>query len=175
MGIVVGAEWSVAKSAEFAREAAYQDAVHAGIGMLRQMERTAAELVERLGGKGHGGEAATRAVDELRARGLVDDARVAAARAGGGVRRRMAEPAIEAKLIGLGHDPGEARRAAAEAARGVDPCAEAERLVRARLAMAKGEDWARIRRRMAALLARNGYEEEVVRDVLRTVLGAEED
>lgn len=172
LGVVVGADWSEGRAGAFARESAYVDALHAGLAILARGGRTREVVRERLRAKGHGEEATTQAVEELVRRGLIDEARAAAGLADGAARKSMAASAIEAKLVSMGHDVEQARRATAEAVRGLDAVEEAERLVRRRMKMGgRVEDAGRMRRRLAALLVRNGYEEDVVREVLRRVLG----
>ena len=87
--------------------------------------------------------------------------------------------AIESKLRRSGHDAEEAARAARDAVGG-DQAARAERFVRHRLAVRhvapealSGEQVAKERRRLYALLIRNGFDEEAAEAAIRRVLGGE--
>ncbi|BDG60499.1 regulatory protein RecX [Caldinitratiruptor microaerophilus] len=143
---------------------------------LRHLGRralTAEELSRRLARRGFSEAAVSAALSHLAARGWLDDREyarqyVAAHRQGWALqgprrlaaelRRRGVPPDIVAEVVG---DLGSAELEA-----------QAEALARSRLARMGGADRRTAWRRLSGLLARRGFEPEVVASVLRRVLAA---
>lgn len=173
LAIAVGTPWTPALAAAFAAESDFLKALHDATALLRNADRTTERLTGRLAAKGHSPAAIARAHEHLRARGLLDDDRHAADVARRHAERHRDQPFIEAKLRALGHTPETAAQAARESVAGLDPVDRAERLLRSRQAVnpRRAEDPARARRRLHALLLRNGFEDEVARAALERVLG----
>lgn len=127
-------------------------------------------LIDRLKRKGHDPQAAADVADDLVARGLIDD-EAFAINAAIAMSTRAGKRLVEAKLRARGIDQKTATRAAGKAAGERDGQADAMRLARARLKRMsdKVEPEAR-RRRLYGLLARRGYDPDVCRSVVETLL-----
>jgi len=142
--------------------------------LLTARARTRAELSGQLTKRGYPDDIRDRVLDRLAAAGLVDDADFAeqwvrSRRANSGKSRR----ALAAEL----HTKGVDNDTITTALGGLDAAAErerAEQLVRARLRReALGEDDTRVSRRLAAMLARRGYSQTLVGEVVVAELAAE--
>jgi regulatory protein len=142
--------------------------------LLTARARTRAELSGQLTKRGYPDDIRDRVLDRLVAAGLVDDADFAqewvrSRRANSGKSKRALAAELHAK--GVDND------VITTALGGLDAAAERERaelLVRARLRReALGDDDARVSRRLAAMLARRGYSQTLVGEVVVAELAAE--
>jgi regulatory protein len=142
--------------------------------LLTARSRTRAELAGQLTKRGYPADVSNRVLDRLAAVGLVDDTdfaeqwvRSRRARAGKGKRALAAE--LRAKGVG-----NEVITAVLD---DIDAGAErdrAEQLVRTRLRRETlGDDDVRVTRKLAAMLARRGYAQSMVYDVVNAELAAE--
>ncbi len=147
---------------EAAREAALK--------LLERQRRTRVDLERRLADKGFTPAAVAAALDRLVRVGLVDDAEFARAFLAGRWGRRPAgwqRLRQELRAKGVGDEAIEAARAVvAQREGGVDELSTATRLVaQARRRMA-GLEPQKQRQRLYALLARRGYDGDLIRRVL---------
>jgi regulatory protein len=142
--------------------------------LLTARARTRAELAGQLAKRGYPQEIAERVLDRLAAVGLVDDADYAEE----WVRSRRAKSgksnrALAAELHTKGIDNDVITAALGGMSAGAER-AQAEKLVRARLRReVLTEDDTRVSRRLAALLARRGYRQEMAWEVVAAELAAE--
>lgn len=147
---------------EAAREAALR--------LLERTRRTRSDLARRLRDKGYAAATVEQALDRLAGVGLVDDAEYARAYLAG---RRQRRPAgmrrIEQELRARGvaaEDIARARERLDQEQGGVDELAGARRVVAQAERRTRGLDPRVRRQRLYALLARRGFDPEVIRTVL---------
>jgi regulatory protein len=142
--------------------------------LLTARARTRVELAGQLAKRGYPDDISTRVLDRLADVGLVDDAGFAeqwvhSRRANTGKGKR----ALAAEL----HTKGVDNDVITSVLGAINPDAErarAEKLVRARLRRENlGDDDARVSRRLAAMLARRGFDQTMVYDVVSAELAAE--
>ena len=144
--------------------------------LLTARARTRAELAGQLAKRGYPDDLSARVLDRLAEVGLVDDAGFAeqwvhSRRANAGKGKR----ALAAEL----HTKGVDNDVITSVLGGMNPAAErgrAEQLVRARLRRENlGDDNAatRVSRRLAAMLARRGFDQTMAYDVVSAELAAE--
>jgi regulatory protein len=142
--------------------------------LLTARARTRAELAGQLAKRGYPQEISERVLDRLAAVGLVDDADYAEE----WVRSRRAKSgksnrALAAELHTKGIDNDVITAALGGMSAGAER-AQAEKLVRARLRReVLTEDDTRVSRRLAAMLARRGYRQEMAWEVVAAELAAE--
>lgn len=142
----------------------------AALKLLERTRRTRVDLERRLHDKGFTPNATAEALDRLTRVGLIDDAEFARAFLSGRWGRRPAgwsRLRQELRAKGVGDDAIESARAQiAQREGGVDEFATARKLVeQARRRMAALEP-AKQRQRIYALLARRGYDGDLIRRVL---------
>jgi regulatory protein len=145
-------------------------AATAGLVLLGRRELTASQLRERLLRKGYPETAVAEAVDRLIARGLIDDARAAGARARLGVavhRRGRARILREVKSLGVSDET--ARRAVAAAFDDVDEDRMIAEALRRKLRGAAIPEDPRDRQRLYGWLLRRGFESHRIQRVLKGV------
>jgi regulatory protein len=143
-------------------------ATTAGLVLLGRRELTASQLRERLRRKGYPSDSVTEAIDRLTARGLIDDARAAGARARHGVtihRRGRARVLREVKSLGVTDDT--ARRAVAAAFDDVDEDRMVAEALQRKLKGAPVPNEPRDRQRLYGWLLRQGFESHRIQRVLR--------
>jgi len=146
-------------------------AVNAAMRALARRPFSRRELRMRLARKGHAHDAIVEALSRADRAGLLDDE----AYAREAVRCELArKPAgrrlIESKLRAKGIDAALASRVASEALVGRDPLDDAVALIR-RYAGDTRTDPVALRRRLAARLARRGFDPETCRTAVQRVLG----
>ncbi len=172
-GLGPGVEWTpelaCAVRGDQQRALAYADA----LGVITRSVVTRARLMTKLRSKGHETEAAQAAADRLEHAGLLDDRRAsfAAARAianrNGGAGRRL----IESKLRAQGVHESLAREATDEALADRDSLADATALAQKKWrTLRERTDAATAKRRIAAALARRGFDLETVWEAVRRVV-----
>jgi regulatory protein len=142
----------------------------AALRLLERQRRTRSDLVRRLADKGYAAAAVEQVLDRLAAVGLVDDVEYARAfMAGRRSRRSAGARRIEQELRarGVGADDVETARARLDAEQGeLDEVASARRVV-AQAARRYATLEPRVRRqRLYALLARRGFDGDVIRQAL---------
>lgn len=142
----------------------------AALRLLERTRRTRGDLERRLRDKGFTPGAIGEALDRLARVGLVDDAEFARAFLSGRWGRRPAgwqRLRQELRSKGVGDEAIEAARATvAEREGGVDETSTALKLVRQARRRMAALDPAKQRQRLYALLARRGYDGDLIRRVL---------
>ncbi|MGA8543630.1 MAG: recombination regulator RecX [Mycobacterium sp.] len=141
--------------------------------LLTARARTRAELAGQLAKRGYPDDVSARVLDRLADVGLIDDAGFAeqwvhSRRANAGKGKR----ALAAEL----HTKGVDNDVITSVLGGINPAAErgrAEQLVRAKLRRENLDDHAKVSRRLAAMLARRGFDQTMAFDVVSTELAAE--
>ncbi len=148
-------------------------ATTAGLVLLGRRELTASQLRERLLRKGYPDASVAEAIDRLTARGLIDDARAAGARARHGVvvhRRGRARVLREVKSLGVPDET--ARRAVAAAFDEVDEDRMVAEALQRKLRGAAIPKDARDRQRLYGWLLRQGFDAHRIQRVLKGVASA---
>ena len=143
-------------------------ATTAGLVLLGRRELTSSQLRERLLRKGYPADSVSEALDRLTARGLIDDARAAGARARHGVaiHRRGRERVLrEVKSLGVTDET--ARRAVAAAFDEVDEDRMVADALQRKLRGAPIPKEPRDRQRLYGWLLRQGFESHRIQRVLR--------
>jgi regulatory protein len=143
-------------------------AATAGLVLLGRRELTTSQLRERLLRKGYPDTSVAEAIDRLTARGLVDDARAAGARARHGVvvhRRGRARVLREVKSLGVTDEV--ARRAVAAALDDVDEDRMVADALQRKLKGAAMPKDPRDRQRIYGWLLRQGFDSHRIQRVLR--------
>lgn len=141
--------------------------------LLARRALTEAELVERLTALGGETLPVAEVVASLRRAGAIDDARVAAGAAAAWLGRGRSAAAVAARIEarGLGHDAAVQAVHAAAAANGESDWDRALALARARLERSSTTADPRTRRRrLAGVLARRGYDDDLIERVLDALL-----
>jgi regulatory protein len=142
--------------------------------LLTARARTRAELAGQLAKRGYPDDVSAKVLDRLADVGLIDDPGFAeqwvhSRRANAGKGKR----ALAAEL----HTKGVDDDVITSVLGGINPAAErgrAEQLVRARLRRESlGDDDARVRRRLVAMLARRGFDQTMAYDVVSAELAVE--
>jgi regulatory protein len=141
--------------------------------LLTARARTRAELAGQLAKRGYPDDVSARVLDRLADVGLIDDAGFAeqwvhSRRANAGKGKR----ALAAEL----HTKGVDNDVITSVLGGINPAGErsrAEQLVRAKLRRENLDDHAKVSRRLAAMLARRGFDQTMAFDVVSTELAAE--
>ena len=158
LGLREGAAWTPALAARVGHAGAVELAREAALRFLAKRAWSASGLAERVVRAGHDLEAARDAVGALLADGWLDDRAYATDRAERLQRRgSRSEDALQAALEADGVAPRLARAVARESAPG-----PAELHAEARAARAGGERAGRV----AARLARRGFDADTIRDAL---------
>jgi regulatory protein len=139
--------------------------------LLERQRRTRADLARRLRDRGHAAATVGEVLDRLAAVGLVDDVEFARAWLAGRLHRRMAGwRRLEGELRGKGLAPdaiaaARARLEEREGAVAEDLAAARRVLAQAARRVARLDDRTR-RQRLYALLARRGFDGDVIRRAL---------
>lgn len=143
----------------------------AALRLLAVRERTCRELTDRLAQRGFDRDVVDRVVAELASSKLVDDARFAAELVRSELRRAPAGSALlEAKLRRKGVAPDVARAATTAGLESRDARRDALEVARKHARSARPDAApAVVERRVAAKLARRGFDPELARDVARVV------
>lgn len=150
-------------------------AATAGLVLLGRRELTSSQLRERLLRKGYPDSSVSEAIDRLTARGLIDDARAAGARARHGVvvhRRGRARVLREVKSTGVTDET--ARRAVDAAFDDVDEDRMLREALQRKLRGTAIPKEPRDRQRLYGWLLRQGFEAHRIQRVLRGDGGWEE-
>ena len=143
-------------------------ATTAGLVLLGRRELTSSQLRDRLLRKGYPADSVSEAIDRLTARGLIDDARAAGARARHGVaihRRGRARVLREVKSLGVTDET--ARRAVAAAFDDVDEDRMVAEALQRKLRGAPIPEEPRDRQRLYGWLLRQGFDAYRIQRILR--------
>lgn len=168
LGIAVGDQWSEAVGATIREAAARMEAHKVALRVLGRRGYSRRGLLDRLTASGVEPGCAESVVAELEHNGWIDDRLLATDLARSLLRRNPAGPdLIVRKLEARGIDPSLARATADESLQGIDLIGSAEGLARRRLRSIERADPASAARRVASALARRGFDDDVVREVLR--------
>ncbi|MBI5710557.1 MAG: RecX family transcriptional regulator [Candidatus Eisenbacteria bacterium] len=156
--------------AESERSTDLEAAREAALRLLERTRRTRADLARRLRDKGYAAATVEQALDRLTGVGLVDDAEYARAYLAGRRQRRPAgkrrlEQELRARGVAAG-DVASAQQRLDQEQGGVDELAGARRVVAQAERRTRGLDPRARRQRLYALLARRGFDPEVIRTVL---------
>lgn len=155
-GLVVGAELDRVRARAVARERRRAAALGIAVRALRARDHSAASLRARLGERGVGDATGDEAVERLERAGIVDDRRTAGVRATSLAGRGLGNAAILADLEARGIPDGVAQ----EAVGALEP-----ETTRAAAVVARhGRTLA-----TARLLARRGFEEDLVHDLIASL------
>ncbi len=169
-GAVLDASMAAGLRDAIALCAARRDAVR----LARARPRTRAELVARLKERGHDATVAAAAADRLAAAGAIDERALAEIAAIGMAERRVSRRLARDRLAQRGIDEGQAAQAVERAFGRQSDLDRAVEAATRRAASMRGLDPAAARRRLAAFLARRGYDEETCLEAVRLVLGGVE-
>lgn len=172
LGLKEGTAWTPALRERAAARVVYEKARTAAVRWTSARAISRASLETRLGRYQLSAADRTALVDELQARGLVDDAALADALVESKLTRGpVALDGLIAAVRGRGVGEAEARAAASDALRGRDPGTDARELAATRLrSLPPGLDVQTIRRRLFAHLARRGFDEETATEAVDRVL-----
>jgi regulatory protein len=143
-------------------------ATTAGLVLLGRRELTSSQLRDRLLRKGYPADSVSEALDRLTARGLIDDARAAGARARHGIavhRRGRARVLREVKALGITDET--ARRAVAAAFDEVDEDRMVADALQRKLRGAQVPSDRHERQKLYGWLLRQGFESHRIQRVLR--------
>jgi len=167
LALKIGQPWTepLAKSvlAEVAANKARSDAMH----LLGRRAYSRGEIVQKLQKKGYDQATAMRIGDELATDRWIDDDAYGQAIVEEAARRKpAAEELLLAKLQRRKIEPEAAKRIARAAVAGVDPVAQGLELARDRIADWESMPPEKTARRIAGMLARRGFDEQVVTDVI---------
>ena len=175
LGIEPGVAWTTTLAAKALRASGLFLARRDAFRMLGRRAVSRQRLIERLRRKGHAPEAAAAVADELAAKGLIDDAAFAATIAAS-ASRRAGKRLVESKLRARGIDRATAAKASTDAAKERDALQDALALGRTRFKrMSDRLTPDAKRRRLYGLLARRGYDSDVCRQVIDTLMKPRDD
>ncbi|MBC7773716.1 MAG: regulatory protein RecX [Pyrinomonadaceae bacterium] len=173
LGLHEGAEWTVALSARAQARVLYEKARTAAVGWTSKKAMSRARLDARLKRYQLADADRTALVDELQARGLVNDAAFATEVVETKLSREpIALDGLVAALKQRGIEDQDARAAATNALRGRDQAADARELAAKRLhSLPPGLEEAAVRRRLFAYLARRGFDEDTATEAVARIIG----
>lgn len=148
-----------------------EGAVRSALRSLELRAHGAVELARKLERKGHGKASVSAALSRLDRLGLLDDRAFAQAYIAARSARGRGPERLRRDLALLGVAPDIAQEMLAESQAGVDdPLAQPLALARKRVVQLKGLPKEARRRRLAAYLARRGFQGSEVRGVVESVL-----
>ena len=171
LGLLVGQLLSGEAISQLDAAAEEEGAVRSALRSLELRAHGAVELARKLERKGHGKDSVSAALTRLDRLGLLDDRAFAQAYIAARSARGRGPERLRRDLAMLGVEPEIARQVLAESQAGVDdPLAQPLALARKRVAQLKGLPKEARRRRLAAYLARRGFQGSDVRGVVESVL-----
>lgn len=171
LGLLVGQLLSGEAISQLDAAAEEEGAVRSALRSLELRAHGAVELARKLERKGHGKDSVSAALTRLDRLGLLDDRAFAQAYIAARSARGRGPERLRRDLAMLGVEPEIARQVLAESQAGVDdPLAQPLALARKRVAQLKGLPKEARRRRLAAYLARRGFQGSEVRGVVESVL-----
>jgi len=176
LGLHRGLELTPQQIKEVLRRSKLFDARLTAVRLLSYRPRSRAELVRRLKTRGFNREIIQEVVEQLQRLGYVDDAGYAHSLAQSLAQSgRFGPRAIRAKLRQRGLPADVVREAVDEVASEMDEYEAARQLAERRLERLRSLDPLKRRQRLYSFLMRRGFSPEVVRDVLASVLPADEE
>lgn len=171
-GLREGLSLSAEQIAEILRGEVRQGCFDAAIRLLQTRLHARSELRTKLMRQDFGAEVVTEVLGELVRLGYVDDARFAQTRALAAVEQRQhGRRRAMAELLKRGVERETARRAVQDVYEATDSQAIARALARKKAGALRRLDPLVARRRLAGMLARRGFEYDVVKPVIDEVLG----
>ncbi|UCD75038.1 MAG: regulatory protein RecX [Phycisphaerales bacterium] len=163
LDLAVGQAWTDTLARAVKSALATNKARKAALSILGRRGYARAELLERLVRKGHDRTSARLVADEMVADGWIDEEEYARSIARGILSRKPAgHRLLIQKMLTRRIEPELAERIAQEALRDVDLTEAAAALARRRLETMTGLPPAAVRRRLSGLLARRGFDREVI-------------
>ena len=174
VGLRVGGTWNADVAARVEHAVRIETIRAAAMRMLKASERSKAALGERLAQKGFDATDIASALDELERAGVIDDARAAATAAHAATRKPTSSAAVEAKLAAKGFDVS-TRRAAVGETGATDDAAAARAVLEPEMKRLGKLDKVAAARRAFGLLARRGFDEQIAEDVVRDMIGMDEE
>jgi len=172
LGLEVGGQWREADAAKVAELVAFEKAFEQAMKLVNCRPVTRAALVMKMIERGHDSAVAERVAAKLVAIGAMSDEALAAALLEEIDRTRPAGPALKrAKLAQRGVEEEVIERLVEASSTPADQREAAKRLVASKQKAFARLDEATRKRRLWGLLARRGFEE----DVIEAVLGAGEE
>jgi regulatory protein len=170
LSLAVGQRWTAALARQVEETIALNKARKQAMSLLSRRGYSRAELIERLVKRQHEARVAEAIADELQRDGWLNERAYAEDVVRGTVRRGPAgRRLIQERLQRRGVAGDIAGEVTAQAASGQDDRQAALELARRRLATMAGIDPAKARRRLAGLLARRGFDDEVIAGTLRSL------
>ncbi|MEM1423984.1 MAG: RecX family transcriptional regulator [Planctomycetota bacterium] len=168
----VGEEWTAERALRARGLQGFALARHDGLMIVQRRAVTRKGLVDALAKKGHDRADAGEAAEALERVGLIDDARVAEAAARSASRKGdIGVRLLEQKLMQKGVGREDAKAAAAGALEGRDIMEDALGLARKKARSSAGRlEHDAASRRIAASLARRGFDPETCRQATRRAL-----
>lgn len=166
-GAILDAHMAQALLAAIASCAARRDAIR----LVRVRPRTRSELAARLLDRGHDATVAAAVADRLTEAGAIDERALAETAAIGMAERKVSRRMARDRLVQRGIDERHADLAVQRAFGDGDDRQRAVEAARRRADSMRGLEPAAAHRRLAAYLARRGYDEETCLEVVRVVLG----
>jgi regulatory protein len=162
-----GSRWSASLAAKVANALEIDKARKAAMKLLGHRAFSSGELIDKLVTKGHRSTVASRIADELARDHWIDDMEYARSLARETIRTKPAtQRLLEHKLQLRKVDPKVAKAVATEVVQGLDPFSQAMQLAETSLKRMKSSRGQAVQRRVAALLARRGFEEDIIAEVL---------
>ena len=170
LDLTVGQPWTETLARAIGATLAANRARKAALNMLGHRGYARAELAERLTRKGHDQTSARLAAEEMVADGWIDEEEYARSVARGVLIRRPAgHRLLVQRMLARRIDRDLAQRIAEELLQETDLVEAAAALARKRLGTMRGVGPPTARRRLAGLLARRGFDGEVIQAALREV------
>ncbi len=170
LGLAAGRRWDDEIAAAVQHAVELQKARAEAFARLSRAASTRSELRERLQQRGHSPAVIDQALDELVADGWIDD-EAAARQIGEAALRRgpQGSAALAARLRRRGVEAEAAANVAGDLLADHDVLGDALKLARRQLKSMTGRDQRTQARRVAATLARRGYDEDIVMSVLEAL------
>lgn len=176
LGVGVGTAWTEQLSRRALDEAAYEKTLADGMRIVNRRAVSVTDLRGRLTSRGHAAVHIERAVQRMIQIGAVNDAALARELIDVTQSKRpVGEAALRDKLARRGIDEKIIDEQLGEHRSSSDPVADAMGLATKKLAAMHGHDAATRRRRLWGVLARRGFEQEVIEAVLERLGLAGED
>lgn len=175
LGIGEGVEWTAALAEQTDQAAAMDKAKRDALSRLNRRALSRRELARKLRDKGHADAAIEPVLDRLTEVGLLDDAAFGRALIRELRARKPAGPRLlKSKLFQKGLDGKLIDELIAEASQDNDDVAAATRLARQRARSLERYDEKTRTRRLWGMLARRGFDTDVIRQALDALGGADD-
>jgi regulatory protein len=167
LGLAVGREWDEALASQVAAAATFERWLHRAGRWLDRRAMTRRPVSRKLAAEGCDETTAAEVMDRLAELGLIDDAALARVVVEQMKRRGPVGSAkLRAALVRRGVEDSVIEQVVGEACPGASAAESARELARRKLQGMANLDQATQARRLSGLLARRGFDEETVRDVV---------